>query len=626
MPNLKFIVGVAALGLAYGCQADDSAPEAAFEGAPPPTIQPPPQGNQIDESFAPRPQSPGMAAPAPGSFPTDEEPLVDGEGNVIDEPVPELEDEQEVLVSFELPAAGERYVYAANPHNNSVAVIDSETLSVQAVEAGDAPTYLQSLGGRDEAIVVNVNSRDATLIRTQDGVSRTSTVDVVAGANAVAVAEDGRHAVVYFDAERRTVGPPGSFQDLTVILMREDGDRAVNMTVGFRPSGIAFSADGGRALVTTDDGVSILEFEAIEERGAHVAPTIALAGLGEEPPQDVSITPDGRYAIARPVNSGQLRLVDLEDADSGYRSLDLTQVFVRAARRALEQAQGARLAADAGTVDAGVSAPEVEDAGVSAPEVEDTGVDQTPLAHTDITDLELSPRGGYALAVVRARRTVLKVPIPEAFEDFDAVTAHSVGSEIVGSARIAPDGRRALLYTTAQADNERVTVFDVEQGEMRVVRLPKSVRSVTLAPDSAVALIVHQKLPGDPNERGLDPDTALDRSYAYSLLSLDDGFSKLEPTLAFPTATAIVPSGDYLFLSFNEPGLGLREVQRVDLESFLVDPIQLGSPPISLGVVPGSSQVFVGQEHPDGRITFIDWRSAETQSVTGFELNGRIRE
>lgn len=618
MRNSKFIFGVLALLAAYGCQADMSAPNGTNLETPRPEPQlgVPPPGNQVggdfDEGLGEAPATPQ----APGPFPSDQGPLVDGEGNVIDEPVPELEDEQEVLVSFELPAAGERYVYAANPHNDSVAVIDSETLSVQAVEAGDAPTYIQSLGGRDEAIVLNVNSRDATIVRTQDGVSRTSTVDVVAGANAIAVAPDGRHAVVYFDAERRTGGPPGTFQDLSVVLMREDGDRAVNMTVGFRPSGVAFSADGQRALVITDDGVSILDFEAIEERGAHVAPTVALAGLGEEPPEDVSITPDGRYAIARPVDSGQLRLVNLEEPDSDYRTLDLTQVFVRAARRALQQAQGAQVPADAGAADAGANGPEVEDA----------GVDETPLAHTDITDLDLSPRGDYALAVVRARRTVLKVPIPEAFEDFDTVTAHSVGSEIVGSASIAPDGSRALLYTTAQADNERVTLFDVEQGEMRVVRLPKSVRSVTLSPDSAVALIVHQKLPGDPNERGIDPDTSLDRSYAYSLLSLDDGFSKLEPTLAFPSATAVVPSGDYLFLSFNEPGLGLREVQRVDLESFLVDPIQLGSPPISLGVVPGSSQVFVGQEHPDGRITFIDWQSAETQSVTGFELNGRIRE
>ena len=37
-------------------------------------------------------------------------------------------------------------------------------------------------------------------------------------------------------------------------------------------------------------------------------------------------------------------------------------------------------------------------------------------------------------------------------------------------------------------------------------------------------------------------------------------------------------------------------------------------------------QKLFGQEHPDGRISFIDWETGEVESVTGFELNSRIRE
>jgi hypothetical protein len=36
--------------------------------------------------------------------------------------------------------------------------------------------------------------------------------------------------------------------------------------------------------------------------------------------------------------------------------------------------------------------------------------------------------------------------------------------------------------------------------------------------------------------------------------------------------------------------------------------------------------VFVGQAHPDGRVSFIDWKTLGVESVTGFELNSRIRE
>jgi hypothetical protein len=42
--------------------------------------------------------------------------------------------------------------------------------------------------------------------------------------------------------------------------------------------------------------------------------------------------------------------------------------------------------------------------------------------------------------------------------------------------------------------------------------------------------------------------------------------------------------------------------------------------------VPRSKKVFIGQEHRDGRIAFIDWETGEIESVTGFELNSRIRE
>src|SRR5690606_246799 len=121
-----------------------------------------------------------------------------------------------------------------------------------------------------------------------------------------------------------------------------------------------------------------------------------------------------------------------------------------------------------------------------------------PLAFTEITDVDLAPTGEFAIAVFRDRRTVLKVPIPGGFDDLDEVSVVTMGKEIVGSVHIAPNGKRALLYTTAQDTNERLTIWDVEKGSLNVVRLPKSVRAVTVAPDSESALVVHRKVGGDP--------------------------------------------------------------------------------------------------------------------------------
>jgi YVTN family beta-propeller protein len=675
--------------LVVGCSADASgngssllAPGGAdgAENAAPGAVMPPGSPAGTTTTTTPSPVTPTT----PGTTP-----IVDGDGNEV-EVVPDLEDEEEVQVQFELPSAGERYVYAANPDNNSVAVIDSQTLAIQSVEAGDKPTFLQSLGGRDAAVVLNVNSDDATIIRTEDGVSKSSEVDVVAGSNAIAVAPDGSAAVVYFNVDLRSTGPSGSFQDLSVVLLEDDNDRSVGMTVGFRPSAVHFSADSKRAFVVTEDGISILDFEAIRDKGSHIATTIPLAKTTEAEATDVSITPDGTYALSRPTGLGVLRLTSLTDPDAEQQTLDLTEVFRRAAAQnndspdagsvgadvttdgnvdsdeggaseaaadetsadvALESSNEPDAASGVALADGGLFADGGAPLGATSEDVETSEVDTSvapatsiaealtseaptppppdpdaPLQFAEITDVDLSPTGDFAIAVFRDRRTVLKVPIPGGFDDLDNVSVVTVGSEIVGSVNIAPNGKRAMLYTTAQDTNEHVTIMNVEDESLRVVRLPKSVRAVTIAPDSESALVVHRKLEGDPAEAGIDPDVLIDRSYGYSVLRLEDGFSKLQLTSSALGASTIVPDGSTMFILFNSPSLGVRDVHRVGLRNFLVQSLTLGSPPISLGAVPGTSKVFVGQDHPDGRITFIDWETAQTESVTGFELNSRIRE
>lgn len=604
----------------------------------------------------------GADGVAPGG-PIPTAPVVDGDGNEV-EVVPDLEDEEEVVLRFELPSAGERYVYAANPESNSVAVVDSTTLGIHSVEAGDGPTFLQTLAGTDAAIVLNVNSDDATIIRTADGVSRASDVDVVRGSNAIAVAPDGTFAVVYFNVDLRTTMASGSFQDLSVVLLDEGDDRAIGMTVGFRPRAVHFNADSTRAYVVTEDGVSILDIAEIKAKGSHIARTVALGSATEASTLDVSITPDGRFALSRQTGEGTLRLARLDgDDDTDLETLDLTEIFRRAqAANEAEQGEeegGASDASDPTVEDAGVEDPvdtlEPLDAGAmdaaapgdagdaastsgqadgavssnqtgsSVPSNPTTADTSGPLMFTEITDVDLSPTGDFALAVFRDRRTVLKVPIPGGFEDIDEVSIITVGKEIVGSVSITPDGRRALLYTTAQETNERISVLEIDSEEMRVIRLPKSVAAVTMAPDSKSALIAHRKLPGD-SRADLTPDQLIDQSYGYSVLELESGFSKLQLTAAPLGSSTIVPDGSTMFILFNLPEQNIREVHRVGLRDFLVQPIVLGSPPVSIGSLPGTSKVFVGQDHPDGRMTFIDWQTAVTESVTGFELNSRIRE
>lgn len=502
-----------------------------------------------------------------------------------------LPPEMEVLVDFELPQASERYVFAANPEGGTVSIIDAETRHIQTLETGERPTFLRTLAGTNDAIVLNVGSDDATIIRNPDGRATTSNVAVVRGANAIAVAPDGVHAVVYFNASFSTAGnASGSLQDVSVLKLDEGNDKVTDMTVGFRPRDVFFKGDGSVAFVVTEDGISVLDFADIEDTGSGFARGISLGNDIDQKTLDVSITPNGAHALARQPGDSQIRLVDL--ASGAIERLDL-----------------ASLVADLG------EATGDDDAGVAEP---------LPI---EVTDLDLAASGTVAAAVLRNQSTLLVLPIPGAFQDTAQVTRHVITDTVVGSAALTPNGKTALLYTTA-APVEHLTVVDLQDptAEPRTLVLRKTVRAVAIAPDSETALVVHEKLEGDPKEPGIDPDLQIDREFGYSVVSVESGAVKLQTTPAMPGAFSVVPDGSAIFVLFRDDAASLREVQKIDTKSFLVTKFSLGSPPISIGAVPQTDNVFVSQDHPEGRITFIDWKSGEKNTVTGFELNSRIRD
>jgi hypothetical protein len=507
---------------------------------------------------------------------------------------PTLPPEMKVNIDFEQPQASERFVYAANPKAGTVSIIDAQTQAIQTLQTGDQPTFLRTLAGTDDAIVLNVGSDDATVLRSPATGAQTSTVSVVRGANVIAVAPDGKHAVVYFDAAYSTAGnETGSFQDVTVLSLDPSGDHAVGMTVGFKPRDVFFAADNGSAYVVTDDGISVLDFARVEKEGTGIARLVTLGPNVDQKGLDVSVTPAGQYALTREPGKSVLRLVDLASGD--IRSLDLADVLPA-------------------TID------DTADAGSA-----------TPPAAPDVSDLELAPNGKFALAVVRDRSIVLELQVPAAFatdvaQSAAAITTFTIEGELVGSATIAPQADRALLYTTA-VDVQRITILPLDgKTAQKTVALRKTVKAVAIAPDGQTALIIHKKAVGDPNQAGIDPDTQIARSFGYSVLRVPTGDVKLQVTSTEPQSSTIVPDGSYLFLLFRDDATDVREVQKIEAKSFLVQPIVLGSPPISLGSVPKSKRLFVNQEHADGRITFIDWDTNATRTVTGFALNSRIRD
>ena len=343
----------------------------------------------------------------------------------------------------------------------------------------------------------------------------------------------------------------------------------MDLTVGFRPSEVVFADDGNGAYVVTEDGISVLRFADIT--GPTVAPFVRFPDAGAAAPAalDVSVTPDGRYAIARREGLSQVMLLDLAAA-----------------------------------------------AGASPV----TTVDLV----SPVTDLDLAPGGAFALAVLRAENAYVRIAIPGGFAAGATRDKRVLAGEAIGSATLSADGATAVLYTTAGTPPvERVVV--VKLGAPATPPLPvplkKSVRAVAIGSDGKTAIVLHDRIDGDSRQPGLDVEAQIDRAYGYTIVNLATGFAKLQLTPDEVTAQALTPDGALAFVLVRGP----RVVQRIALGSFIVDEFPLGSPPLALAVLgEASKRVFVSQEHPEGRISFINWETGVIESVTGFELNGRI--
>lgn len=578
-------------------------------------------GNSYSNTTKPSGQSTGGSSENPGALPA----------------------EQEVTIELDAPQSSVNYVYATNPDRDSVAVISASTLAIHVVDTGDQPRFLRTIPGRDAALLVDVGASDIAYIDTADGKSTVSYFRDLPSANVIRVAPDGKHAVAYFDVNKIQQGKFETLQDVSVITFDASGPRAVRMTVGFKPRQVSFAggaSGAASAYVVTEDGVSVLDFASIDsQQKPAIADTIPIFGATEAQGEDISVTPDGKYAIGRIADGSTLRMVELATGVS--HSLDLSKLKFPSPDSGIGGAGMGGASSMGGTASepVGIAGESGERAGAAGAPIGSGagGVAQTSSnssttaaqERAELTDLDVSPDGQFALAMSRDQGVLLRVPIPSGFVDPAQVTRNKIDNVTVGAAAISGNGRWAVLYTTVLTSERRIVIHDLT-GVLpdRVLDLTKSIKGIAFSSSGDQAYVVHNKGAGSPEEAGITPEQVLERSNGYTLVDLKKAFRKLVITETEANLSVTTPNAPYAFLSFQSAQGSTfdRVIQRIDMDSLQVSPIQLGSVPVSLGVVPAAGRVFVSQQYEDGRLTFIDWTTLETTTVTGYELNSKIRE
>ena len=146
-----------------------------------------------------------------------------------------------------------------------------------------------------------------------------------------------------------------------------------------------------------------------------------------------------------------------------------------------------------------------------------------------------------------------------------------------------------------------------------------------MAPDAQHALVFHA--PQEPIAGDSDAEALIRAKPGYSVLDLESGFSRLiSSDIEVDDFTFWFNGEDsFAFVSFVDENTRISAVERIELSSALIERLNLSSPVSHLGRLAGRQRVWVNQDHPLGRMTFVDVFSGQPKTITGFELNRRIQ-
>jgi len=486
-------------------------------------------------------------------------------------------------VEYELsdPVSSQSYVYVAMTAQDSLARINGATLAVTSFPVGEKPKTVAAAAGSDTAVVLDSINGTITIVRPAGGQDEQTKFKTLPHLNQVVIDPTGSYAVAWFDLNQAivdaggldAVDQVGSFQDVTVVALTPGAQTAVDLTVGFRPREVEFDDAGSRAYVITEHGISIIDLASVTgPSGPAIVPPLPIGGdpTAEADAVEVDVVSTGNYAVVREPNKSEVRILQLSGANAGSSWT--------------------------------VTLPAVP------------------------TDVDLSPDGARAYAVLRETSQLAIIDVPGDGVDPSGLELVDLGGAAVGSLVLTADGNRGALFTNAVAD-ESITIIDLNQTNYPHITWPleKTIRTVKFSPNGDKLFIIHAKAPGDPDE-ATNFDEFIDRSYGYSLFDVASGFAKLQITPVLPGSVAFPDSARLAFVTLDggDAEGSVAEVQSIELDTGVVRRMTLGSPPQAVGILPGAGVAFVSQRHPLGRISFIDVTTGSMRTLTGFDLNSRI--
>lgn len=393
-------------------------------------------------------------------------------------------------------------------------------------------------------------------------------------------------------------------QDATLLRASKDKIETKTFKVARLANSLAFSKDGRFAIAWANaaknaaapktegfQDITVIDLQAGTSTILAVGYRPVSVGFVDNVPRAYAVTQDGVAIVdlaAAPVVTKNVLLSDNPTEDPGTRDVSVTPNGQLALIRRDNQKTITVLSLDTG-----------ERKNVELPD--------------NVTDLDLSDKGDRAVAVIRNTHQIAVLPVPGIFGAPATFSTVTIGTEKVGSVSLSAGGNRGLLYTNAEAV-ERLTVLELDKDPppFRTVRLYSPVRAVFSAPNAQHSLVVHEP-------------SVTNGPAAFSLVPIGSALPpKIVATQGPVAAGAVAMTNDRAIVAERDDKKKVYAAYIATLPQLMVDRYPLASPPNAAGVVPGAKRAFIAQEHPEGRLTFVDLDTGVARTLTGFELSSRV--
>ncbi|MCX7943433.1 MAG: hypothetical protein N2746_02860 [Deltaproteobacteria bacterium] len=479
------------------------------------------------------------------------------------------------------PITSDKYLFLLNPSNNSIAIIEPESLKVFSVKMDFSPKNLIVIPKTDYALVLADKASKIAMLSIDKDTTNILSFPLGQQYNDISVSPDGKYIIAYYNELLRQNNEIYAGEGRINLIKTEDISKLkINpnekiykeIDVGRRITNIFYSQERNTAYIVSKERIYFLRLDdPFNELGNQEFININPNYTENVKNRIATYLKNSEYIVLRYLSGQSLLVISTVDLKSYEIRFESVITDMRVAK----------------------------------------GMNKIILSFRDVGKIKI-------------------IPIPQGIVDNSLIKEVNLGDFLAGSLEICENQefKKVLIYTNVYY-REELMILDLNDYSFEKIdhsyELDKAINFILCSPNGLSAIIIHKK-GTDPNEH--DPtEIAINNQEGFSVFGLVK--KKINTQLLLntqPKTISFLDNSTYAMVTSSNPSTNEFNAYIVELTKPIIndDNIQFYSDIIYAGSIPGKDIFYVLQKHPVGRISFIFMPSGIMKTITGFELNSLI--